>query len=449
MEARFRIRTREGEELRPKTTEIFAEFIRSGVVRPEDLVYDALTGDWIPAGTHPMVRLVRDPLVTGWDSFADEPPPPAPGEDRPQDDESQLGAALDLVVPEDVSPEEEARVFIQQMEEERAADPDEPPLSREIALVVEGTGGPSNVPEPEPPRVPAPTPASSPEPRRPRRASGWHAAAHVTVAEAADERRSWGRIGLLGLATALSVAALAVFAAVARPSLRVGDHMPDLAGTPAVEARAPHTLDNTEEAVRGAAYEHFLASMDGLRNGLDVGAVPGTWLTGRYLSEASAYPEVRRYWERYLSYVEQARADEAGLYRKAYLEALDQAGATGPVRSLRLATALGDFDGAAANRRENYGHAWELAAAALALHDTLVQLEGRIRYEPARGPRVSADPVIEAIGADSDTQARLDAALDRVLRALRVEGPALVPAGIPGWLARSLRDAQGQDAAVR
>lgn len=472
MEARFRIRTREGEELRPKTTEIFAEFIRSGVVRPEDLVHDALTGEWIPAALHPMVRLMKDPLANGWEPLEEGaviPPEPAepalptdadavaatahdavPTPDAPTpaeasaeavaaepheaheagDDlqDNDLADALRLVEAPTVSPEEEERAFIARMEDERRLDPKEPGMSGEVSLPPLVLAAPEVVDEWR--DVTRQTESLEP------------ATVSVTFSEPGQVRHSWVRLGLLGIAVAVSLGSLAIFASVARPSLRVGDRMPELAGAEVEPARPPHRIAATESAVRGEALDAFVGSVDRMRGSLEVGPVPVEWLSGKYLSDPTAYPEVRGYWQRYLGYVEQARADEVNLYRAAYLQALDDAAVMGPVRSLRLATALEDFKAGHDVRAASYDHAWELAAAALALHDTLVELHGRISYEPAVGPRVSADPVIEAAGKDEEAQTRLDGALDRVLRALHADGPLDV-ASVPGWLARSLRESAG------
>ncbi|MCG6955868.1 MAG: hypothetical protein LJF04_07745 [Gemmatimonadetes bacterium] len=448
MKGRFRIRTRDGKELRPETTDVFAELIRTGVVCPEDVVFDALTGKWIPVESHPLARLARDPLVTGQGPPAATAAAGAHSGDAGVGGGDVLAPSLELVDAPPTTPEEEARAFIRRMEEERQADPDEPALSREVPLVLEGRGGAGSAREAEALLQPVKGRESTPPPRE-------HPSATQTAREAprgpdagADRSGSTEllptrKIALTGLVAALSLGGLAIFAAVARPSPRVGDRMPELAETPGVTPRPGRHLDDTEEAVRGAATAGFLESVDHLRRDLGVEAVPAAWLTGRYLSNPTDHPEVQRYWERYLSYVEQAKASEGSLYRGAYLGALDEAGATGPVRSLRLATALRDFDAAAPARGEAYARAWELAASALALHDTLVELRGRIRYEPARGPRVSADPVIEAVGTDSDAQLRFDAALDRVLNALKAGDHPLDPEAIPDWLARSLRQAQG------
>lgn len=461
MEPRFRIRTREGEEFCPETTELFAEFIRSGAVRPEDLVYDSLTGEWVPAALHPTVRLVQDALANGWESVDGIPLRPGPGEvdaargstdgegagngaagveetraGPGDEDVPDLPGSLDLVEFPSISPEEEARAFIERMEDERRANPDdEPALSREVPLTSPNAPLKWGAPETHPTR-------EDPSPRKRFLRSPTF---RVTFTQPSRIRHSWTRLGLLGLAAASSLTLLAVFASVARSSYRSGEHMPEAAGT--AVPRPPRRIANTEEAVRGAAFQAFVSAVDRMRRSLGVGPVPAAWLTGRYLADPTSYPQVPRYWQRYLEYVEQAQADESNLYRGAYLQALDEARVRGPVRSLRLATALEDFDAAHDVRAASYNGAWELAAAALALHDTLVDLQGRVSYEPVEGPHVSAAPVIEAAGKDPDAQARLNAALDRVLKALRVNGNTMSVRAVPAWLATNLRNS-GDDAPV-
>ncbi|MCG6989970.1 MAG: hypothetical protein LJF06_17640 [Gemmatimonadetes bacterium] len=462
MEARFRIRTREGEEFCPETTELFAEFIRSGAIRPEDLVYDSLTGEWVPAAQHPTVRLVQDALANGWDSVEGVPLKPGPGEadaargprdgegagreasgvheahaEPADEDVPDLPGSLDLVELPSISPEEEARAFIERMEDERRSNPDdEPALSREIRLTSPTAPLKWGAPEAHH--------ASSEDPT-PRRRFLRPATFRVTFTQPGRIRHSWTRLGLLGLAAASSLALLAVFASVARPSYRSGDHMSAPAGAETAVPRPPRRIADTEEAVRGAAFQAFVSAVDRMRGTLGVGPVPAAWLSGRYLADPTSYPQVPRYWQRYLEYVEQVQADESSLYRGAYLQALDEARVAGPARSLRLATALEDFDATQDVRAASYKGAWELAAAALALHDTLVDLQGRVSYEPAEGPRVSAAPVIEAAGKDPDAQARLNAALDRVLKALRVNGHTMTVRAVPAWLATNLRN-RGDDA---
>lgn len=80
--------------------------------------------------------------------------------------------------------------------------------------------------------------------------------------------------------------------------------------------------------------------------------------------------------------------------------------------------------------------------ASLDLHETLIGIEGRISYQPARGGGVSADPVLEAVGQDAEAQAALEAALDRVLVALHGGGSETRSAWdqVPLWLTRGLAE---------
>jgi hypothetical protein len=429
MDARFRIRTREGEEIAPRTVEIFSELVRSGAVRPEDLVFDALTGEWVPASVHPMVRLFQDPLAL-------EP--------------AAESLALKLVEPDAVSPEEEARAFIARMEEERRSDPDLPALSHEVPLVNAAAGAVVGlVPDPAPPD-PAP-PGSAPPDRAPAARLRPQAGEELTPTMHQDRERSrppLARYGSRGWVNAalLGGAVVALILSVLWPPAGSEDS-PEQGVARADGARAPsRAVPMTEEQTRALAFAAFLDGVDALRDELGVGEVPRIWLEGRYLADPVAYPEVRRYWERYLAFVDAARASEVTLYRGAYLTAAADAGLAGPVRSLRLAAAQEDFAAARGIREDLYGRVEGLARAALALDNLLVEMKGRVTWEPIAGPRVSADPVIEAVGADADAQMRLEAALDRVLAVL--QGPGGVPtrdrAGVPLWLVEGLSRAENR-----
>lgn len=413
MNARFRIRTGEGKELEPRTVEIFSELVRSGVVRPRDLVFDALTGEWVPAETHPMVRLLQDPLVN--DPLS-----------------ATLDAPLNLVEPEERCPEAEARAFIRRMDAEREADPQMAPLALELSL----TSARPGLEEMAPPSasVSGPSPAEPQglpvTPGRPSPAAGVRAVPQ-------GHRRS--RLLLPASAGAAAVAAM-----LALPWPREAPEAPArvaVALAPGAEGAVPAS----EARVRDAALDAFAGKVALLRQELGLGDPPADWLEGRYLAGAASYPRVREYWERTAAFVDETRAREAGLYREAYLDVAAGLGIAGPVRSLRLASALEDFSARGPARDGVYARGREMAAAALALHDVLVALGPRVTYEPLRGGRVSADPVLEAAGADPEAQLLLESALDRVLRSLRgVDGTSLRDRDRMGsWLAEELAEVSG------
>jgi hypothetical protein len=183
-----------------------------------------------------------------------------------------------------------------------------------------------------------------------------------------------------------------------------------------------------------------MAAMRRELNGLPI--IPGIWLDGRYLAAPSEYPQVRAIWQEYLNRIQEARASEVEHYSDAYLSALDDARVTGSTRTLRLASAVSAFRASAPQRAGYYTRVEELAAAALHLHDQLAAVEDSISYEPAVGPAVSADPVIEAAGSNPATQQLLDAALDHVAEALYAGGLGPVEASrVPTWVLEGLREA--------
>jgi hypothetical protein len=446
MDARFRIRTQDGQELTPRNLDIFSDLVRSGVVQPQDQVFDALTGEWATASHHPMVQLLLDPLVV--DPTAEPLERRVAGrEEAPVDEAGEGDAGLTLELVEESSPEEEAQAFIARMDEERRSDPDVPALSHELAMVdgaapavVEPTVDESSEaasqaaavepvqparrdapPEPWVPRVVEEERPRAPRPGKPK-----------------YRQRGWVNAGILGSAV------LALSLSVLLP--------PGSSDTPLAEGFAQaeegrssaRLVPRNEEEARSMALATFLDGVEALREEMGVGEVPGIWLEGSYLADPGAYPEVRRYWERQLAFLDAVRAAEVTLYRGAYLTAANAAGLSGPVRSLRLAAAQEDFAASWGRRDALYERVEELARSALALDDLVLRMTGRVTYEPIAGRRVSADPVIEAAGADPEAQARLEAALDRVLRALaQPDGSSRDRATVPTWLVDGLRRVEG------
>lgn len=451
MDARFRIRTRDGREMTPRTVEIFSDLVRSGVVRPDDLVHDAFRGDWVPAASHPMVRLFQDPLVVDplspslearlAEEARDAAVTASSGELKGVEDLSEL-ALVDVPVPD---PEMEAQAFIQRMEEERRSDPDRALLEEEITL--ESSGGRA-LAFPEDPSPPIPSRTAEPEPRfrtdiardvwADRTTLGGPPPAPVWR----KRRHLGGRGGLVAAAMALTLLG-GLLALGWGPSLLSGAAEEDGVARAAMAAPSvPRGLPASEEQVRESAFRGFLAQVDAVRDTQGLGEVPSEWLEGRYLSDAEAYPEVREYFRGALRYVDAVEGQERELYRAAYLAAAEEAGISGPVRSLRLATALEDFTREAPARAVHYQRMRELADAALALHDVMVTLGDRVTYEPIRGRDVSADPVLEAAGADPEAQALLEVALDRVLAAMtRSDGTgAGARDQVSSWLVQGLAE---------
>lgn len=235
MAVRFRIRTPGGQELSFASQEMFEDFVRSGDLSPDDLVYDGETGSWSPARTHPTVLEVQyedesteEPASGTQASSADAEPRQTPEETAAATDEgrkerdakaaddggtgpkaadregtgeaSEKQAAgsesdtttenpvpdldddlgLDLALHEEESAEEAKRKLIEKLEAERQSELDAGGGIRESlsGFMVESgsaellrTERPGERPPP-PSEPPSPPPkAKRPEKRRPRRST--------------------------------------------------------------------------------------------------------------------------------------------------------------------------------------------------------------------------------------------------------------------------------------
>jgi hypothetical protein len=423
MSARFRIRTPQGQELSFASEEMFADFVRSGDLSEGDLVYDASTGEWSPALTHTLVLDLQSGQQE--DSGALESEGAAGGED--------IGFQL---APEQ-SPEEASAAFVREMEAERAAEFERRQDLRGLQSDESGSGllreiqrTASKTPPVESGADDIAAPASEPTPPKrktpPRRSR--------RTRDAGTRRSVSG--AFLGWTLALLVVGLGALLGPDLVALAMGSAG---AAEEGVTAAGP-VLPDTEEALAARADARFLGTVRGRIVSLP--SIPSEWLTGRYLANASEYPRIGEVWTGYLVRIREVRAREAELYSAAYLSALDDARVSGANRTLRLASAMSRFERESGERTEHYARVEELALAATGLHDLLMEREDRITYEPAVGSRVSVDPILQAAGADPETQALLDAALDRVLDALsaRGEGP-VEAAALPGWVFDGLRDA--------
>ncbi|HUF75657.1 MAG TPA: hypothetical protein VMM35_05230 [Longimicrobiales bacterium] len=454
MSARFRIRTKEGQELSFASHEVFAEFVRSGDLSPDDVVYDAETREWSSAETHPVVLQIQyeaeDDEAAGAEDDAEEREAPGPDE-TDEGERPAAGIDLDLApAPAGLTPEQQAAAFVAKMEAERASerdfDEDLPGFKME-----KGTGSvvehlappPPPPPEPKPPRKEAQPPPTEPPPRREpshvREPAPRERAPHPerpTAVPAAPRRkagspvaRKYAPFAILGLA---AVAAAVYFG----PELlgpAAGEIEPSGPEATVEPPPPPPEIPATEEALRARARERFLASTQAALRGLQ--PVPDTWLRGSYLAAPSDHPRVREVWESYVTTIREVRAGDDERYRQAYLRALDDARVVeGGARTLRLSGALNAFQASAPGRAAHYDRVEALALAAIRGHDALVQAEGTIMHQPASGPALSGDPVIEAVGRSADAQALLNQVLDAVLAELHGESGPGEASNVREWV---------------
>ncbi len=457
MAARFRIRTSQGQEISFASHEMFAEFVRSGDLSPNDVVYDAETREWSSALTHPVVLQIEVEAEEAEeaDKAASSEEAAEAAEASPTDDgsaDSDVGVddlapspsvgdeiGLELApAPDQLSPAEQSAAFVKRMEAERASEldfDDEPSLggfkmeqgssglSDDFSLVDEEPVAAAPRPEPtrrEPPAKPRreerreqplrsePEPSWAKEPPKPKK------------------KKKKGSGALRRYAPLLIVGGVVAAAGVyfgpelLTPTQGEGSQpVPDSAAPP---PPPPPLIPDTEEALRERAQERFLTTTRALLR--DLPPIPEAWLSGQYLAAPSDYPEVRAAWNDVLTLMRQIRSGDNERYRSGYQRALEDARVEGSSRTLRLAGAVAEFQGRVSPRAAHYDQVEALAMAALRGHDALVEAEGTIAYEPVSATPVSGDPVIEAVGRNPSAQELLNQVLDLILTELRApRGP--------------------------
>ena len=454
MSARFRIRTPQGQELSFGSEEMFADFVKSGELSAGDLVYDATTGEWSPALTHS--------LVLGLQPGSPEPASDGPGEGAAgdasvgrdphasvEDDRSaarQAGdpSGLGFQLAPEQTPEEAAAAFVREMEAERESVFERPEEMRGLKSDESGAGLLRDLD-----RTPPPPPSTGPLADRPAGGFAADPPAPRPGGDEAERSRPSARHGRsVRSRRGPRFSGAFVFWMLTLGAIGVGVILgPELVAlamnTDAAEPGEPDTgvpiLADTEEALRERASARFLSRALNSLSGLPT--VPGEWLDGRYLANASGYPGVIDTWTAYLDAVRRLRVDETELYSASYLSALDDARVSGATRTLRLASALSRFERDRPERAAHYDRVTELATAAIGLHELLLDREQSIEYEPAVGTRISADPILQAASADPETQRLLEAALDRVLDALSARrGGPVEAAGVRAWIFDGLKE---------
>ncbi len=480
----FRIRTAAGQELSFASREMFEDFVRSGDLSPEDLVYDGETGSWAPARTHPVVLDVQYELEEAEEaraaaeaSVAEEAPTseeggkdeieaaepaepetsldadaPAEADAQSEDqaaasasgdvptlvpeakDATSSGASasegsdlgLDLAVTEELSPEDEQRAFLEKLEAERHHDVDAGPSIRDsISGFTTDTLAPRDK---APPRAPDPPPRPKPQPK-PR------------IAKPAP-KPSGGvgkKVAFLALAVIVVGGAYAGYVAWSgepptevpdpdQPDVTVADPQPTdpepdpdpVVTDSAVEPPLEPVIADTPGAVRERAQERYLAGTQTALRSLQ--PIPEVWPDGPYLTVPSDHPEVVDIWQDYRSTIREVREADTDRYRTAYEDALDDAAVTGEARVERLQRAMDEFALSAELRAAHFDRVDALATAALQSHNALVEAEGLILHDPT-GSTGRASGIGEGTsGRNAEAQLLLDQVIELLEGALDADG---------------------------
>lgn len=444
MTVRFRIRTPQGQELSFASQAVFVEFIRSGDLAPEDLVYDGETNEWAPARTHPLVLEIqyeeeeraeaaareeddRDgaeaPAPTAADLGLDlaDPLPPPPEDTDPiyQDATDAVGgletlSGLELAPPApELSPEEEAAAFLRKLESERASELDAP---RQVSLGIrmEDSGSlagmisqPDSPTTADRPEVRAERKPATPRPRPSEKPRGVPTALKAAVGV--------GVVAVLGIGTWLALGSdEPVLADPVEPQDSIAPAPPPAPPPP------PPVIASTPEAVRARAQERFLSATQALLR--DLPPIPDSWLTGAYFVLPSDHEEVRSIWQSYLDAARLVRGGDEERYRIAYERALDEAGIQGDDRTVRLSTALGAFATRTDARNAHWDRVEALAVAAIQSHNALVEIEGQVLHD-ATGATGRPDGIGAGVsGRDSDSQLRVTQVIELLGSRLAADG---------------------------
>jgi hypothetical protein len=420
---------------------MFAEFVRSGDLSPEDVVYDAETHEWSSALTHPVVLQIEldreaeeeearqtEQAEEVVEEVVEETPAPAAP--------AVLNIGLELApAPDQLTPAQASEAFVKKMKAERASDhafTDEPAMQG-FRMEQGSSGMVEDMIEAPKPKEPAPPPRRqeprreepAPPPRRqePRREEPTRteprrdAPSRQGAKDRASRAKSPGagrRYAPLVIVGAVVVAAGAYF----------GPELLSTASEPAQVVRdsvvAPPTppplIADTEVVLRARAQERFLTTTRALLR--DLPPIPAQWMQGAYLAAPSDFPEVPQIWSQYLATIRQVREGDNERYRAGYLRALEDARVEGSARTLRLAGAVAAFQGAVAPRAAHYDRAEALANAALRAHEALVRAEGTIAFDAASGPSGSGDPTGGAVGRSAEAQSLLNQVLEMVSTSL-------------------------------
>lgn len=427
MAVRFRIRTSQGQELSFASHEMFEDFVRSGDLAESDLVYDAETGEWAPARTHPLVLEIEYGREEEEEQQEKVAEPAASGTEEggePSTDVDTGAMGLELA-PEQLDPvqdaEEEKPSFVEALESGQYLDPDhggEQGRARDIQMESGSvfaemvTADPARLEEAPPP---------PPEPDRPK----------IARPSRRPPRKGGKKKAIVGVVV-VGVLAVAAYAGFDLLGATDGGTPPDSATTateppvlvPDPEPTPPTpepTIASTEQAVRQRARERFLTETQNALERLE--QVPAGWLTGDYFRLPSDFPEVPTVWQEYRATVRLVRSGDEERYRAAFATALDAAAIVDDeARTQRTEDAMADMVDDFAAIDGHWDRVERLAVVALQSHQALVEAEGLILYDPTGGTGRPSGVGEGTSGRDTDAQLLLDQVVELLEDALVADG---------------------------
>ncbi|RMH19367.1 MAG: hypothetical protein D6701_05125 [Gemmatimonadetes bacterium] len=407
----------------------FAFRVQLGEIGPRTLVFDDGVRGWVRAESHPLYQRLAAAGAAGTDS------PSTTAPDR----------AASPSTRRDSGPGHRVERGSAGSEEDLALDPFDTAMARAVRGDVEELRA-----RPDPTSNVAEGPARAP---RQSAAAPGPTPVRYSVRVRRLDRGRW----TLWTAVAALAVALVVYLITAvgdgRPwpvGRRVAGETASRGGTSSSGGVVPSPAPPADPRVAVEADAMARGALHSLVDALPelrelVGLPPGPpehWLEGHYLASAASYPGTLDYWDAFRALVRQLRSEEVPRFEAA----LDAAAAQSPLTPEQTRDARAEAERrlseSAQRRRAVYALMEELANAATDLHAVLLRIGDQIDYQPVQGPRVSVDPVLEAVPRTPAAEAEFAAALDRVLATLEaVNGLAPVTTeGLLDALARRLAD---------
>lgn len=460
MKHRFRYLDEQGHQVEVADLATLREHARAGRLDDDTLLYDSLTDEWAPASQHSAYRLLDDPLADeeegdgrpehGVDGASETPagegtfsgrtegekPGGAEGGEGLPDVPTPGGGDFDFpdldvtLAPDEVieSTDEVVQKLLREREREGGVDP-LPSLMRGYRpgrdLVPPGEAEEA---EDDPWKAERP-PRRGPEPLDPEdqpvRSSG---RARRRADAAATGSKPRGRrtprepkgtryrieiprsVVLLGGVLLVSAAVYGVSRAV-NPS---GSAQASTGGPESVEGATRTASSSPWTAAEGSAFRDMLEGVDSLREVYSVERIPSMWLAGPYLADADTFPEIREYWENYQRFVDGVRSQDTALFRRSFVDRMQEQGVSGSMVSIRLARALDTFRESQPARDTVYERMEDLAASALDLHELLADRSEDLVYDPVTAERASRQPILEAWSDDPYLRRSIWGLLDRI-----------------------------------
>jgi hypothetical protein len=233
----------------------------------------------------------------------------------------------------------------------------------------------------------------------------------------------------------LAVVAVVAVSGVTLAILRNPDALPTFRNTPRAASELPPAemgrprpraadLTAAQAGALGLGIEtgvrEALALLDSLEVQAGVAAgPPAAWLEGIYLANASDYPAVPRHWDAYRDFASAANGVVLDRFHEAAAQAIGRQGLSASDAEDLLDDGAHWVAPIEWEISELLEGLTDLAFTALELHEYLVSVEDRIRYDPFEDSSVPVDPVVEAIPLDEEVEEAMWVRIRRVADEVR------------------------------